>query len=937
MQAVSKISFKNSETNLLKNAVTLSESQPKTQTPPPKIEVNTQTQPDVFENKAQNTKSFLKEYGGITALAVSILGIPATYVVTKRASTKNLDNVQTALKELTEKFNKLDIESKIKAAVEESLKKTNTPQQMVSKKSALVTTLLGIGTGTGIIEFLRNNHKELKEMGYTDDEITEAKNTASNLVENPQKAMNKADQAYHISTNIDSKAQRAETAANQARGMAQSISQEINDVRKRADEALGAIRGEVAPQMEKFVTKYYDLWLMQYPGWEKKINNQRTELTMSTIRNAGEKRLNRTDEDTIKDIRNYQKKYDGKLTSLWSLTAEFKPIKLGGLGEVPVDLQDNFTKLGIDAPTFIPMYEAQGVSRFISESPSTSKYIYGNKVYNLNKVASMLIDVFRENAIHKEKVEFYETVENGKKLIFIKNQNFEGSIYDSTPIIDEPEKFAIFTKAVYSLAKAKVADALGENLSAGSMKKYPAYNDIQAPNSMILNDWHAATMAGLLRYRAAMEYNYNELNKDTFDALTNMPLLMIGHNLKVQGASNGANKNIPANNAATQNIINTLYDKFAVGIVENANSGIDNDDLSNTVLLKRTTADKQFNSLFHGIALADWFVPVSKNYANEIVDDVMQSGITRPLLQRRKATGTLEGIINGTDLVKHNMHAVSKKNFVENLVLKEYDKNTDINTIMEFRNENKRRFFDKFVNPILKGTKDTPELINPNIGRRDITEEEFMEAPLISFAHRLTDQKGLSLLKGAIFRLFDNWEAEFGDQPKPFFIVGGPPESQTEVNYLYDLKNPDYGNDKSRLDYVIALKGNMPNPALMSASTFFCAPSTFEPCGLTQGECFAKGTPIIATDTGGYHDTIVDGVTGFLAPQISEESVYKTLVRALKTYYFDNEAYKQMVKNDLAIDFSWARGGKKGPIYEYTDKLGYNRKKLPDIAINENP
>ena len=42
-----------------------------------------------------------------------------------------------------------------------------------------------------------------------------------------------------------------------------------------------------------------------------------------------------------------------------------------------------------------------------------------------------------------------------------------------------------------------------------------------------------------------------------------------------------------------------------------------------------------------------------------------------------------------------------------------------------------------------------------------------------------------------------------------------------------------------------------------------------------------------------------------------------------------------MVQNDLEIDFSWAQKGKKGPIYEYTDKLGFDRKILPDIADAE--
>lgn len=935
MPSVQKISFKGESSNLLKNIAVKHEAGGEPQ--PQKIQTakveTANVQPDSFETK--DKKSFLKEYGGVTALVVSVLGIPTTYLVTRKANTKALNNLQNSLTELTKKLNEIDIEKQVKTVIENTAKKIDKPEKLVSQKTNLISVLLGIGSGVGIGEFIKNNREKLKEMGYADDEITEAGKIASESVDNPKIALNKANNAYNIASGIDGKAQSALNAANEARKTANSMDTRVNEARARADEALGAANSGIRPEMEKFVTKFYDLWLMQYYGWEKKINNTRSEAAMTTIRDASVKRLDRSATDTLKDIKSYKSRYKGKLTSLWSLTAEFKPIKLGGLGDVPVDLQDNFTKLGIDSPTFIPMYESPGVSRFVSENPLAPEYIYGGKSYNLTKLADMQLEVFKNGSIVVEPVEFYQHEENGKKLIFVRNNSFKGAIYDSTPQADEPEKFAIFSKAVYNLAKVKVADALGEKLSVSSpITRYPAFNKLQAPNSMILNDWHAAPMAGLLRYRAAMEYNYNEVDKGVFDAMTNMPLLMIGHNLKVQGASNGANKSIPANNNVTQNVINTLYDKFAIGIAENAHSGLDNEDMCSTVLLKRTTADKQFNSLLHGIALSDWFVPVSKNYANEVVDDVMQSGIANPLLKRRKATGTLEGIINGTDLVKHDMHAIAKKNYVNNLILEEYDKNTPIDTVMELRQENKRRFYGKFIKPILDGSVDKPELVRPDVGRRDISEQEFMDAPLISFAHRLTDQKGLGLLQGAIFRLFDNWEAEFGDKPKPFFLVGGPPESEKEVGYLYDLKNPDYGTNKERLDHVIAMKGNMPNPAIMASSTFFCGPSTFEPCGLTQGECFAKGTPVIATDTGGFHDTIKDGITGFLAPHISEESVYETLVKALKMYYFDNESYKQMVMNDLNVDFSWARAGKEGPIYEYAEKLGFNKRRLPDIALN---
>lgn len=927
MVSIQKLSFQ-SETNLLQqmiksnNAISAPVATPAATISKEPISdtvvLNTKTETKK-QNKIINT---IKEYSGIAALALSITAIPITYALTKKSDKRAIAKLENNVEKLTKEIEKL---------IKENSK--GSPEKLTSLKDRLVTTLIGLGSGFGIFEYLKNHKNELNEMGISDEEINAAKNKAQEILEQPQQAINKANEAISRSASAMEKADNAQNIAHSAKDKTDSLDWKINTTEQKAELALNKTTDTIKPENANLVKDYYDLKIRQCANWQKKINNARTNKSIQTIQNAAQIRNKRAAQDTILDIQNYKNKYKNRLTSLWSLTAEFKPIKLGGLGDVPVDLQDNFTKLGIDNPTFIPMYEAAGIASFIDEN-DTPKYKYGKNTFNLRKLADINLEVFKNGKTEPENIEYYLSENSGKQIIFVRSKYFkDGGIYDSTTQATEPEKFAIFDKAVYNLAKIKVSEALGDDAKI-SYKRGPAYHDLQAPNSMILNDWHAAPMAGLLRYKSSMEYNYNELNSNTFDALSNMPILMIGHNLKVQGASNGGDLPLEGKNSITQNIINTLYDQYAYGIVENAHSGIENEDMCNTILLKRTTSDKQFNPLFHGIALSDWFVPVSKNYANEIVNDVMQSGIAKPILEKRKNTGTIEGIINGTDYSKHNMHQVSKNNYVDGLILEEYNKNNDISQIMDFRYENKRRFFHKFLKPILDGKTDKLELINPSAGNLKVTEQEFMEAPLLAFAHRLTDQKGLSLLKDAIFMLFDNWEREFGDKPEPFFIIGGPPESATEVGYLNDLRNPDYGYNKKRLDRVFTMKGNMPNPAIMSASTYFCAPSTFEPCGLTQGECFAKGTPVIATDTGGYHDTIKNGVTGFLSPYINSQALYDTIVKALHVYYDDNQKYQQMIKNDLATDFSWARPDRQGSIYEYTEKLGFDNNKLPDIGTN---
>ena len=87
------------------------------------------------------------------------------------------------------------------------------------------------------------------------------------------------------------------------------------------------------------------------------------------------------------------------------------------------------------------------------------------------------------------------------------------------------------------------------------------------------------------------------------------------------------------------------------------------------------------------------------------------------------------------------------------------------------------------------------------------------------------------------------------------------------------------------------------------------------------------------TDVGGFHDTVEDGKTGFVASGPNTDAVYNKMVEGLKMYFYEPEKYKQMVKNDLQVDFSWAQPNRKGSIYEYTDKMGFDRGNFPDIAV----
>lgn len=1016
------------------------------------VKIKEQLQQDTFENvlkeKPKTTfekvKIAAQKYSGVAALAVTIIGLPAVYKLSKNNSKKLLNDVKGSVDNLSQSLGGLNLEDRIESAVKaalESIPKNTTASagNPVSIKSALATALLGIGSVLGITEYVKNNKDELVKKGYSEDVIKDAEKTAIGIISTAENAAKKAGEVTGI-------VHEAKAVAYETRDKVNGYEDRINNVHRRADEVINAVNYNNNPIMSKYTDKYYGINLLSIHDYKKKINALRTEFAMDAVKNAATVRIKRTADKTNEDIKAFREKYKGKLDAVWSVTAEYKPIQSGGLGVVPFDLQNNFNRMGINSPVFVPMYLKNNFSEFKALPDGTYSYTFKD-TFKLKKAAEMVTDVYRNGHARKEKVEYFtseipilsdsditkilssagivaqkrDVIKDGKKkteayyvkvsdnnrsklkekekililrdiknrdnqrlllsvmdgktaldeafnikvdsnneasledvnrvineirnmaltkpIIFVKNEDyFNGDLYECTPHAEEAERFAFFSKAVYNLAKHKVASSLGsDKITEQELKIFDknAFDAIKAPGGFILNDWHAGAIGGLLRYKAPMEYNYNQLNEKETIALKDMPIVMVGHNLEHQGKSSSGLNTLLEKERATENVLNTLYDGYTSGIVQNANSCIFDSNISNVLLLNRENDDKQYNSLFAGIAMADWFVPVSKTYTREVINDMSKSGIVQSLLQARDAVGTISGTINGYDKNTIDMKAIATNNRVNGLKFEIYDENTPVDEVMAKRKENKRAFFNSFIQPLLaKNELSGMTLVDPQNGKLDISEQEFVDSPLISFAHRLDSQKGLEIFKGAVFRLFDNWDKEFKGKPLPVILVGGVAQDADQLDFLKVLKDPAHGKNKERVKRVIAATGMMPNPAIQAASTIFCAPSRFEPCGLTQAECYAKGTPVAVTDVGGFHDTVEEGVSGFVAKNYSEEEFYNALVRAMKTYFYDHDKYKQMVMHDLGIDLSWSLEGKQGPIYEYTDKLGYLREELPDLGAS---
>jgi glycosyltransferase involved in cell wall biosynthesis len=119
---------------------------------------------------------------------------------------------------------------------------------------------------------------------------------------------------------------------------------------------------------------------------------------------------------------------------------------------------------------------------------------------------------------------------------------------------------------------------------------------------------------------------------------------------------------------------------------------------------------------------------------------------------------------------------------------------------------------------------------------------------------------------------------------------------------LIGRKRPDTPSD---LPENVILMGSWPHAAVMEAyrrSSLVLVPSlTPETFGIVAIEAMAMGRPVIASDTGGLTDVVMDGETGFLVPRGDAVS----LAQAMKRLIDDKPLRERMSKSALrrAQDF----------------------------------
>jgi len=638
--------------------------------------------------------------------------------------------------------------------------------------------------------------------------------------------------------------------------------------------------------------------------------------------------------EATKRIRGDYKWPEIKDINAFMISAETQTfMKVGGLAEVAVQLPDEFNKKFSDSPNnsiqiVTPLYIGEGKKSASVTRIDSKHYLYkgGDKrEIELEKVSEFDVLVYSDKTkrFRKENVGVLVGESNGTKYVFLDNPRYfgitpaednnplcQGPYVKNTDGVSEAERMAFFSKAVYQLMK---------NVKQG------AISQVETPNVIIANDWHASPLTSMMRYVAPIEKEDGKIDSATYDYIKNTPVIHITHNAQYQGSDwSSADK-----------IFRTLFEKNTDAI----NSKIRGYNKKGFPLAE---GYGNFNSARSDLHLADRIVAVSPHYADELSTSKDLGAGLNGIHSTRRKYGTMLGIVNGytKKLAEPNDKMISSinTNLSPTSLLKPYANMYNLEGY-SIKMDNKVAaiyILNELATKAASGEK-LPgfTLVQPENCKIE-TDKDLKNIPFIASVGRITEQKGFDYLADSIKNTLINLKPE-DERPVVAILGSGDPEV---IENLNKLKSEIAKTDKVASERIFVFEGFSPGlrDALGVASDFFLIPSKWEPCGLTQMEAMPKGSIPIATSTGGLVDTIKDGEDGFLTDVFygpwSNEKLFdngkltgadkpknnviafsNTLARALETYYNDPEKIKQMSINAMAKDFSW--DVPNGPLEDY--------------------
>lgn len=174
--------------------------------------------------------------------------------------------------------------------------------------------------------------------------------------------------------------------------------------------------------------------------------------------------------------------------------------------------------------------------------------------------------------------------------------------------------------------------------------------------------------------------------------------------------------------------------------------------------------------------------------------------------------------------------------------------------------------------------------------------------PIVSVVTRLTNQKGLHLIKHAI-RSSLAMNAQF-------VLLGESPDPAINAEF-WQIKNDLAGNPHVHM--WIGYHEDLSH-LIYAGSDLFLVPSMFEPCGLTQMISLRYGTVPVVRKTGGLADTVfdvdhsgrgLDGSNGYVFCGSGTGDLDSAMQRATRCWFDDPDKFHRVALNGMNCDYSW--------------------------------
>jgi starch synthase len=252
-----------------------------------------------------------------------------------------------------------------------------------------------------------------------------------------------------------------------------------------------------------------------------------------------------------------------------------------------------------------------------------------------------------------------------------------------------------------------------------------------------------------------------------------------------------------------------------------------------------------------GLWAADAIVAVSPTYANEILTPDYSAGLEGFLTTRKRS---IFGILNGLDIDRFDPagdEVISSKYSLDSL---------------EVRPSN------KFA------------LLNQAGLSTDL------DIPLFGLVSRMDPQKGIDLVISGLRKLGNRapWQA--------VLLGAGDPKLERSARRLAK-EFPERVYLQTKYDEALSRM-------IYAGADVLLMPSRYEPCGLSQMIAMRYGCVPLVRATGGLHDTVTDGETGFVFLKPKVKDFVETMERAMQVYQ-NQDVWTRMQHNGMLQDFSW--------------------------------